>query len=149
MNRIKSRHRKRRNKLAMSALKSIELGLDENNAVTTSNPLELLRTFDDNLHDASARGDVMKWSDDIGERGKRVSDWWASVMVASDGEWLPCFEKMFAIMCLLRQPSSAVVERVFSQINCIRSLCGDNLKQDDLELRATLRCNGNCDACEH
>ena len=86
MNRIKSRRRKRRNKLAMSVLKSIELGLDENNAVTTSNPLELLRIFDNNLPDTNAHGDVMKWSDDIGERGKRVSDWWTSVMVASDGE---------------------------------------------------------------
>ena len=75
MNRIKSRCRKRRNKLAISALKSIELGLAENNAVATSNPLELFRIFGSNLHNTNAHGDVMKWSDDISERGKRVSDW--------------------------------------------------------------------------
>ena len=70
------------------------------------------------------------------------------MIVVSDGEWLPCFEKMFVLVCLLRQLSSAAVERVFSQINHIRSLGGDDLKQDNLELRAMLRYNGNCDTCE-
>ena len=62
-------------------------------------------------------------------------------MIESNEEWLPCFEKMFVLLCLLRQPSSAIVERAFSQVNYIRSLCGDNLKEDNIELRTMLRCN--------
>ena len=59
-------------------------------------------------------------------------------MIMSNGEWLPCFETMHVLMSLLRQPSSTIVERAFSQINYIRSLCGGNLKEDNLELRALL-----------
>ena len=70
-------------------------------------------------------------------------------MVASNGEWLPCFERMHVIMSLLRQPSSAIIERVFSQVNCIRSLCGDKLKEDNLEIRTMLRCNENYDTYDY
>ena len=62
-------------------------------------------------------------------------------MVISEEEWLPCFEKMFVLLCLLRQPSIAIVERAFSQVNYIRSLCEDKLNEDNIELRAMLRCN--------
>lgn len=70
-------------------------------------------------------------------------------MVLSNEEWLPCFERMHVIMCLLRQPSTAIVERFFSQVNHIRSICGDNLKEDNLELRTMLRCNGNFDTYDY
>ena len=113
INRIKSRRRKISNKLAMSVLRSNELGLNEDEAVMTDNPLELLRTFDNNSEDTNTDYGTLHWKDGVGERGKRVADWWTSVMVISDGEWLPCFEKMFVLVCLLRQPSSATVERVF------------------------------------
>ena len=70
-------------------------------------------------------------------------------MTLSNGEWLPCFERMYVLMSLLRQPSSAIVERAFSQVNYIRSLCGDKLKEDNLEIRAMLRCDSNCDAHDY
>ena len=149
INRIKTRRRRRRNKLAMSVLRSNELGLIDNDTSDSNNPLELLRAFDNNSDENNENDDTLHWSDDVGERGKRIADWWASVMVISDGTWLPCFEKMFILLCLLRQPSSAIVERVFSQINYIRSSCEDKLKEDNLELRTMLRCNGNCDTYEY
>ena len=93
--------------------------------------------------------DKSDWQEDVGERGRRIAEWWRSLMVASNREWLPCFERMHIIMSLLRQPSSAIVERVFSQVNCIRSLCGDNLKEDNLEIRTMLRCNGNFDTYDY
>ena len=70
-------------------------------------------------------------------------------MLESEGEWFPCFEKIFVLMCLLQQPSSAVVEISFSQVSYVRYLCGDALKEDNIELRSMLRCNGNCETYEY
>ena len=61
----------------------------------------------------------------------------------------PTYVWTLPLMSLLRQPSSAIVERAFSQVNYIRSLCGDKLKEDNLEIRAMLRCDSNCDACDY
>ena len=53
-------------------------------------------------------------------------------------------------MCLLRQPSSAIIERAFPQVNHMRSLCGDNLKEDNIEVQAMLRCNDtDCETYEY
>ena len=40
------------------------------------------------------------------------------------------------------QLSSCAVEQVFSQLKLMRDACGDNLKDDMLELRMFMRCNG-------
>ena len=138
-NREKSRKRRKRNNLAMEVLRENELGVNVEDNVHANSTAELLQAYDVNREENNVS--MLDWKVDAGERGRRVSEWWANVMVESNEEWLPCFEKMFVLLCLLRQPSSAIVERAFSQVNYIRSLCGDNLKEDNLELRAMLRCN--------
>ena len=135
----------------MSVLRSNQLGLEDEEAVNASSAVEILQAFDNNaeVDENISVIDEHKWQEDIGERGRRIAEWWSSLMIISNGEWLPCFERMHVLMSLLRQPSSAIVERAFSQVNCIRSVCRDNLKEDNLEIRALLRCNSNCDACDY
>ena len=81
------------------------------------------------------------WRKDVGERSSRVAQWWSKFHSDSNRTWLPNFEKAFVLACLLRQPSSAIVERVFSQVSYIRSICGDMNNEDNLEFRTQLICN--------
>lgn len=46
-----------------------------------------------------------------------------------------------ARLVAITHPSSAFVERVFSQLTFIRRVIGDNATRDVLELRAFIRCN--------
>jgi len=45
-------------------------------------------------------------------------------------------------LVVLMQLSSCAVEQAFSQLKLTRDACGDDLKDDMLELRMFMRCNG-------
>ena len=45
----------------------------------------------------------------------------------------------------MTQLSSCAVERAFSQLKLIRDACGDNMMEDQLEVRMFERCNGDLD----
>jgi len=81
------------------------------------------------------------WKDDIGERGRRIYEWWRTVMNERSGV-IPNFCKAVRLV-VLSQASSAAVERVFSQLTFIRRVVGDNTVRDMLELRAFMRCNND------
>ena len=138
-NRSKSRKRRKRNILAMEVLHASKLGANEENTVQANSAIKMLHTFDLNEDDKTE--DLLHWLDDIREKGRRISMLQASMMTLLNKEQLPCFERMIVLLSLLQQPSSAIVERAFSQVNCIHSLCGDNFKEDNIELQAMLRCN--------
>ena len=78
----------------------------------------MLQAFDNNPDEEEHLSviDEYAWKEDIGERGRRIAEWWRSLMVLSNEEWLPCFKKMCIMISLLRQPSSAIVERVFCRL---------------------------------
>ena len=46
-----------------------------------------------NADDDANNVNVLRWKDDTGERSRRISEWWESIKVVCEGEWLPCFEK--------------------------------------------------------
>ena len=48
-------------------------------------------------------------------------------------------------LIVLAQLSSCSVERVFSKLEKIRQVTGDNLKEDMCEVRLLLQCNGDLD----
>ena len=82
---------------------------------------------------------VMDWKNDPGERSRRIYEWWKSIMNGHNTRL-----KYFALaVCLIAtvQTSSAASERVFSQLNLIRRVVGDNTLEDLLELRCFVRCN--------
>ena len=83
----------------------------------------------------------MDWKQDVGERSRRVYDWWRTVMLEKSDE-IPHFQKA-VMLAVLAQPSSAAVERVFSQLTFIRRAVGDLTTRDVMELRAFIRCNNN------
>jgi hypothetical protein len=52
-------------------------------------------------------------------------------------------------LIVLAQPSSAATERVFSQLQFIRRVCGDAMLEDVVCMRTLVRCNhGLCDDFE-
>ena len=81
----------------------------------------------------------MNWKDDIGERGRRIYEWWKTAM-ESRADVIPYFYKAVRLI-VLTQVSSAAVERVFSQLTFIRRIVGDSIAGDMLQLRSLLRCN--------
>ena len=138
-NRLKKRARNVKNRHAMEMLRE---NRGDETMNSSGNALEMLRLHDEsNYIDSVLRMFPSDWRKDAGERSNRVAQWWSKFHSQSSGTWLPNFEKAFRLACLLRQPSSAIVERVFSQVSYIRSICGDRTKEDNLELRAQLRCN--------
>ena len=88
---------------------------------------------DDNFH-------FSDWKQDVGERSRRVYEWWRVVMNEKKG--LQFFQKAVRLIVTV-QVSSAAVERVFSQLTFIRRAIGDKATRDVLETRAFIRCNGN------
>ena len=80
------------------------------------------------------------WKKDMGERSRRVYDWWQMLLNEKSGS-LPKFEKAVKLLALV-QVSSAFVERVFSQLTFIRRAIGDSASRDVMELR-TLICVNN------
>ena len=137
--------------LTMRVLRLNELGLGDDEAINAHSAAEILQVLDNNAEDNENIPviDELRWKEDFSKQNRRILEWWSSLIVLSNGKWLPYFEKMLVAMCFLHQPSSAIVERAFSQINYIRFLRGCNLKEDDIELRAMLRCNSKCDTCEN
>lgn len=81
----------------------------------------------------------MNWRDDIGERSRRIYEWW-TVAMNERSDAIPSFYKAVRLVAL-SQASSASVERVFSQLKFIRRVVGDQAVRDILELRAFFRCN--------
>ena len=78
------------------------------------------------------------WKQDVGERSRRIYDWWRVVMNEKRG--LAFFQKAIRLIVTV-QVSSAAVERVFSRLTFIRHAIGDKATRDVLETRAFVRCN--------
>jgi hypothetical protein len=53
----------------------------------------------------------------------------------------PAWKHAIHLMVVLVQPSSADVERIFTQIKIIVDACGESLLLDMLEFRLFQRCN--------
>ena len=85
------------------------------------------------------------WKKDPGERSHRLYCWWQKLIGCSRFKKLPCFEEALNLV-ILKLPSSAPAERVFSQLNYCRSVTGDNALEDVTCVRVKLRCN--CDLAE-
>ena len=79
------------------------------------------------------------WKKDMGERSRRVYDWWRMLLNEKSGS-LPKFEKAVKLIALV-QVSSAFVEHVFSQLAFIRRAIGDSTSRDVMELRTLIRVN--------
>ena len=80
------------------------------------------------------------WKKDPGERSHRLYCWWQKLIKCSRFKKLPCFEEALNLV-ILKLPSSAPAERVFSQLNYCRSVTGDNALEDVTCVRVKLRCN--------
>jgi hypothetical protein len=86
------------------------------------------------------------WQEDAGERSRRIWEWWRG--------WFMGKNQLLNIrhalrLIVLAQPSSAATERVFSQLQFIRRVCGDSMLEDVLSMRTLVRCNnGLCDDFE-
>jgi hypothetical protein len=84
------------------------------------------------------------WKRDVGERARRVYDWWRVIM--NDNRGVPTFQEAVTVRLIATtttQVSSAAVERVFSQLTFIRRAVGDLATQQVLETRAFVRCNNS------
>ena len=79
------------------------------------------------------------WQNDPAERARRIYHWWVTHITADRSKMFYFSEALRLIV--LVQPSSAAVERVFSQLQYIRHICGDKMLADMLNLRLLLRCN--------
>ena len=64
------------------------------------------------------------WKKDAGEKATRIWEWWRPV-IRNEAEF-PCFSLALKIIGTL-QVSSCAVERVFSQLQVIRDVCGDHI----------------------
>ena len=91
---------------------------------------------------AAANADIVDedWRKDAGELATRIWEWWRPIIV--DGGKFPYFSKALRLIGLI-QVSSCAVERVFSALQRIRELCGDQMLEDMLEVRMHARINGN------
>ena len=83
--------------------------------------------------------DNSDWKKDMGERSRRVCDWWRMLLNEKLGN-VPAFKKAVKLLACV-QVSSAFVERVFSQLAFIRRAVGDKVSRDVLELRTLIRVN--------
>ena len=83
--------------------------------------------------------DNSDWKKDMGERSRRVYDWWRMLLNEKLGG-IPAFKKAVKLLACV-QVSSAFVERVFSQLAFIRRAVGDSTSRDVLELRTLIRVN--------
>ena len=79
------------------------------------------------------------WKKDMGERSRRVYDWWRMLLNEKQGD-VPAFKKAVKLLACV-QVSSAFVERVFSQLAFIWRVAGDSASRDVLELRTLIRVN--------
>ena len=79
------------------------------------------------------------WKDDAGERACQTWEWWCH-RVCNSRDFVFFAEAICLVV--LMQLSSCAVEQVFSQLKLMRDACGDNLKDDMLELQMFMCCNG-------
>ena len=77
------------------------------------------------------------WKDDPGEVSRRIYGWWTTMLIAKPTS-CQTFRTALRLVVLM-QPSSASVERVFSQLNHIRRRCGYKMLEETLEVRLMLR----------
>jgi len=56
---------------------------------------------------------------------------------------LTCFAKALRLV-VLKQTSSATIERIFSQLTYIQRICGLATTSETLKLRLLIRCNEGC-----
>jgi len=80
------------------------------------------------------------WKGDPTERGRRLWLWWR-IRVYELKDFL-AFRIVLRLVALI-QPSSASMERVFSQLQLILFTCGGNVLEETLESRCFERCNKN------
>jgi hypothetical protein len=80
------------------------------------------------------------WKDDPGERARRIWEWWITWFTSNNTIFVKFSHALRLVV--LAQASSAATERVFSQLQYIRNVCGDKLLEDVLNLRTLIRCNG-------
>jgi hypothetical protein len=78
-----------------------------------------------------------KWEDDIGERARRLWEWWKMRRDILK-TWALALRLVILVM-----PSSCGVERVFSQLKHILAVCGNSPTEEMLELRTLVRCNAS------
>jgi hypothetical protein len=101
-----------------------------------------LRTFANlNISDLPLRSAMpfKDWEDDPAERARRIYFWW-QVHILGKRSGIYYFSEALRLI-VLSQPSSAAIERVFSQLQYIRRVCGDRTMADLLNLRLLIRCN--------
>ena len=79
------------------------------------------------------------WKDDAGEYAERIWQWWKPETRRTK---FP-FHALALRLIVLTQLSSCSVEHVFSKLEGIRKVCGENLYDDMAEVRLLLRCNGD------
>ena len=91
--------------------------------------------------DTSVLLDNADWKRDMGERSRRIYDWWRMLLNEKSGS-LPKFEKAVKLLALV-QVSSAFVERVFSQLAFIQRAIGDVASRDMMELCTLIRVNND------
>lgn len=84
---------------------------------------------------------VDDWKQDVGERSRRIFDWWRMLMNERKLD-LPHFQEAVKLLAT-SQTSSAAVERVFSQLTYIRKAVGDKTSSEALEARAFVRCHND------
>ena len=83
--------------------------------------------------------DAEKWEDDPIERARRIWEWWkARVKGVTFFKYWPLALRLVVLV----QPSSAFVERVFSQIKLIIEQIGVSSLEETIEARTMVRCNG-------
>ena len=80
--------------------------------------------------------------DDAGEYSQRIFAWWKPRR-----DDFPYFALALRLI-VLAQLSSCSVERVFSKLEQIHHVCGENLYEDMTEVRLFLQCNGDLSALE-
>ena len=94
------------------------------------------------VQDLNNRGEddniVINWKDDPGEKAHRIFEWWK--LRVHDTK---CFSYYKTVLrsVVLTQPSSAFIERVFSQWQRIIDNCGVQQKKEMVECCIFSRCN--------
>lgn len=82
--------------------------------------------------------DAEKWEDDPAEKARRIWEWWKTRV---KGVKFFVFWPTALRLVVLVQPSSAFVERVFSQIKLILEQIGVSSLEETVEARTLVRCN--------
>jgi hypothetical protein len=79
------------------------------------------------------------WKYDPGKRARRIWGWWITWFNTNNTIFVK--SSLAHPLVVLVQASSVASERVFSQLQYIRSVCGDKLLEEVLNLRTLIRCN--------